>query len=441
MKEDNYHRLIMSFLIIILFIPMIQSNLHLISEKPLSGDIHLAPDTNFNFKSWFFGDYSPRKENYFNDNFGFRNSSVRLRNQFYYTCFNKIYAKDVICGKNGYLYELKYLQTFAGIDYLGEEKIKETYKKIRFIQDTLKKKGIQFMIVFAPGKATYFSEYIPSPYNTNKLNTNYHKNIEYAQKYGINHIDFNSLFLRLKYKSVYPLYPKTGTHWSVYGMHLAFDSINKYISYKLHKPIAKYDYSNVEVSDSLRNPDGDIAYGLNLFEEVPHYKMAYPKIAWFYASDVYKPKVFTISDSYWMAIYFLGLPNNTYSSHRFWYYYQQVLGFNVPDYGKEPNDYDIKESIESSDVVMIMSTEATLKQIGWGFIDDVYNIYKNEPNYYEEFKNNKRKISEINRTKITIRNDENWFKSIKKQARELNISIDSCLELNAEYMYNINHKN
>jgi hypothetical protein len=440
MNDKKYYRILIFLAFGILLIPIVQSRFKMISEKPLSGAVQLAPDTTFNFKGWFSGDYSVLKEKYLNDNFGFRNTFVRFRNQFYYSCFNKVFAQDVICGKYGYLYELKYLQAHAGMDYLGEDKIKETYRKLKFIQDTLAKKGILFIVIFAPGKATYFSEYIPSPFNTNIVETNYFKNVEWAKKTGVRFIDFNSLFLQLKPKSKYPLYPKTGTHWSIYGIHLAFDSINNYLSNALNKPISKFDYSDVEISDSLRSPDGDIAYGLNLFEEVPHYKMAYPRIKWLDTVNVFKPRVFTISDSYWMAAYFLGLPQNTYLNHKFWYYYQQVLGFNIPDYGKDPNDYDLKESIESSDVIMIMSTEATLKQIGWGFINDIYNIYSNGPDYYQIFIANRKKQYYITKYIINIRNNDDWYKKIKLQAYDLNISIDSCLLLNAEYMYNIYNK-
>jgi hypothetical protein len=88
-----------------------------------------------------------------------------------------------------------------------------------------------------------------------------------------------------------------------------------------------------------------------------------------------------------------------------------------------------------------MSTEASLKELGWGFIDEVYTMYKNGPEAYEIMKKNRKKNAEITQIKIGIKNNEDWYNTIKRQAYDNHISIDSCIQLNAEYVYSENHKN
>src|SRR5438552_3319553 len=88
-----------------------------------------------------------------------------------------------------------------------------------------------------------------------------------------------------------------------------------------------------------------------------------------------------------------------------------------------------------------MATEASLKNFGWGIVDELYDLYKYGPYRYELSKRDRKKRSEINHIKFVAWNDEQWFAKIKKQADELHLNIDSCIEVNAVYHYNEMHKN
>ncbi len=461
-----------------MFIPIVQKKYDVFVEYDLSGDVIVAKDINLSTRDWFSGVYSQSKEKYLNDNFGFRNFFVRLNDQLHYSLFKKVFAKDVVAGKDRFLYELKYLQAYAGMDYVGDEEIRNRFNKLKFIQDTLEKKGIHFALLFAPSKATFYPEYIPSPYDAFSKKTNYLKYIETAKNTGIHFFDFNKLFVQLKPSMKYPLYPKTGTHWSIYGLYIAFDSLSRYMERVSGKKLSKFDYSNLQISDTLRWPDGDIESGMNTLFDLPHFKMAYPITKWDTA-NYYKPRVLTVSDSYWMAMYFQDLPKYSFSESEFWYYNKLSYSYNTerkisdlypqeimyflnlpkqsvlkPDLwycNKElytyevktgnPTDSDLKESLEKNDFVFIMSTEATLKDIGWGFIDDVYFMYKNGVEGYEIMKKKRKKNSEITQIKLTIKNNGEWFHEIEHQAKDKGISIDSSLQLNAEYVFWEKHKN
>ena len=133
-----------------MLLPLIQKVALKIKEKPLSGDIKITKNVNWSLQDWFSGEYSVDKGKFFNDNFGFHSFFVRLKNQLYYSAFKEIFAKDIVEGKDGFLYEIKYLQAHAGLDFVGKEEIEKRLEKVKFIQDTLSKRGIKFVLLFAP---------------------------------------------------------------------------------------------------------------------------------------------------------------------------------------------------------------------------------------------------------------------------------------------------
>jgi len=439
-KSDIVNLVLILAVIAIILFPALQKQYSLFKEPKLDGDVVLASGIKLSRAHWFNGTYAQTKEKYLNDNLGFHNFFVRLNNQLYYSLFKKANAKDVVVGKDGFLYELKYLITHAGLDYVGDEEIKNRFIKLKFIQDTLAKKGIHFALLFAPGKATFYPEYIPAPYNVPSTKTNYLKYIAQAQKTGVHFYDFNKLFVQLKSTAKYSLYPKTGTHWSTYAMYLAFDTLSRYMERLSDRKLTKFDYSNIKMSDSLIHPDADIAKGMNLLFDLPHFTMAYPKVTWS-TDTAYKPCVLTVSDSYWMGIHSLDLPKYSFSKSEFWYYNRQLFNYNPEGKIYSVADYDLKESIEKNNFVFIMSTEASLKELGWGFIDEVYALYKNGPEAYQVMKQNRKKNSEITQIKLGIKGNNSWYNDIKQQAKDKNSSVDYFLQLNADYIYSEKHKN
>ena len=110
---------------------------------------------------------------------------------------------------------------------------------MKFISDTLQKLNKQLLFVFAPGKASFYPEYIPDKYLTQKGITNYQIFLEGIKQRGINHIDFKKWFSDNKYKSKYPLYPQHGVHWSTYGTALVTDSLIKKIEELRHDYVKK----------------------------------------------------------------------------------------------------------------------------------------------------------------------------------------------------------
>lgn len=359
--------------LVILTLPYLQSKLHFIKEKPLKGySIHAIADT-LSMIKWFSGDYQEQEEKFLNESFGFRSAFIRINNQIAFSLFNKAKAQGIIIGKDNYLFEENYIKAYYGIDFIGTDKIRNRIQKLQRLQDTLLSMNKSLITVFAAGKGSYYPEFFPDEFITAKDTTNYEIYIKLAKKYDLNFIDFNQYFLDKKRSSIYPLYPQFGIHWSKYGQCLAADSLIKFIERNREIDMPNIYWKQIKLS-APQKEDMDIADGMNLIFYPKTFKMAYPEIRYQSDSNKVKPSLLVIADSYYWGMYNFGI-SNIFSESHFWFYNQQIF----PESFQSPlsvNQVNLKEQIEQHDVIILLATEATLPQFGWGFIENAFDLYK-----------------------------------------------------------------
>ncbi len=154
-------KLLFGFILLFLAFSMLEQQFSLFDIAELKGEFTKAPNPALTLQSWLDGSFQTQKENYLNENFGFRNTLVRLNNQIAFSFYHRARSKGVIVGKENYLYGDTYVNAYYGNDFLGKSKIQETVRKLQFLRDTLKKKNIDLMVVIVPGKASFFPEFLP----------------------------------------------------------------------------------------------------------------------------------------------------------------------------------------------------------------------------------------------------------------------------------------
>jgi len=396
---------------------------------PLKGDVRKADKIDLTLETWFEESYQSKLETFLNENFGFRNFYVRLYNQLYYSFFSKAKANGVIIGKYNYLYESGYIEAYFGRDFIGKETIDNKVNKLKFIHDTLLTLNKKLIIAFAAGKASFYPEYIPDNLVTEKKLTNYKYYTEKVAEKELYNIDFNAWFLQMKDTSKHCLYPKTGIHWSSYGMYLVADSLIKYIEHIINKDLPEMNVSKIETSEKMRDTDADIEEGMNLLFNISNHEMSYPSIT-YTTKDKYKPKVLVIADSYYWGLYNAGLSSRVFDNGQFWFYNKAVY---PESFTKKTftTDLNLKQQIANYEVIILLSTEATLKQFAWGFIDEAYKLFTSLDNI-----SYKKQILNIEKN---IKNDKNWMKHIEEKAKQKGISLDSMVKLDAIYIYEKNN--
>ncbi len=417
-QKISYKLVVLLGVFIVMFIPLLQSTFHIKKYiKPLSGAFAPKEDTTLSLAGLFSGKYQQKKEEFLNENFGLRNYYVRLNNQIDYQLFSKTNASKVIIGKRSYLFESDYIEAYLGKNFMGNEELTSRLTKLKKAQDILKARNILLEIVYAPGKASFYPAYIPDSYGKKERINNYEFIVEKAKTLQLDFIDFNAWFLKIKLVSSKALYPKTGIHWSNYGALLAIDSLRKHIERRKGYTLPQFKITSVKITDSIVNPDNDIALTMNLLKDIKPIPMPIANYYWLNNNPT-KPKALFIGDSYFWNFYYSGLVNNIFTEPEFWYYNTTVFPESLPI--REVSKLDFKNVVGKQEVIVLLATESNLQDIGWGFVDKVLANFTGSENS-NSVTNDFRSRVYINYFINEIHHTPDWLKPFRKKQKKMEL--------------------
>lgn len=377
MKRSKTQNAVFVCIVLLMLLPLLQQISGFPNVAGLKGYFVKPHKPHLSAKNIYNGLYQDSLNKYVEDNIGFRPDLVRINNTVDYYCYDKLNTNNVILGKENYTFEQGYIDATLGRDFVGEDTITSTVRKAKAIQDYLSQKGVTFLFALAPGKATFFPEYIPDIYNPDSITTTnldvYRKKIN---EHGVNVIDFNKWFVSMKDTSTYPLYPQYGIHWSYYGMLLALDSLTHYIEKDRNIDMVEMDWDRIEMSKKFKDTDYDLGKALNLLWQLPTYKMAYPHLVFESKEEKEMPGFLAVSDSYFWNWYGTGFTNSLFSQTDFLYYFNQYYSSSFSG-SKSISEINLISFVEDHDVVMVMATDGNLKTFAFGFINKLYNALFN----------------------------------------------------------------
>jgi len=407
---------------LVLFLPLIQQKTGLVKIAPLAGAQSSAPLPGYSLKSWADGSFQRAYDQGLEDRIGFRPWLVRMKNQVEYSLFRKANATGVVVGRKAYLFEDDYIRSYTGRDYLGDRFWNQKFRRMELVRDTLKSLGIELALVLEPGKASYYPEYIPKRKMRDALpSTNYKAIINNAEAIAIPTLDINSLFVNRKAESSFPHFPKGGIHWSYSAMIEAVDTLLRFADNLTPREIPAMSIEKGDITKSARDTDNDLVEIMNLIFTPPHSEMHYPEIEFESLSDSLKPRILTISDSFFFNILNAGIPKQAYANEAFWYYSKAIY----PETWSEPRDtsmINIQKEVESMDLILIMITERFYYKMAWNFIEVLYKSYFPEHirNYPYDYQ-------------ARILTDYQWFNLVVKDAEQRGVSVAQGLKDHSTY--------
>ncbi|MCW3121662.1 MAG: hypothetical protein JWQ38_1154 [Flavipsychrobacter sp.] len=365
------------FLFMVLLSPMLQYSFSFVKSGPLNGIFNIAPNVNFSWQKWMDGTYQDGKSKFINDNIGFRPDLIRANDQVDYSCFNKVHSEwRIIAGRNYNAFQDVYIYAHTGKDFVGYETVRIRMKKLKAVQDTLQRLGKSLVLIYAPGKADFYSEDIPKAYDSGKQNvTNMAAYAHAGDSLGVNQINFNSWFIAMKQASKELLYPKQGFHWSVYGSLLAADSFVSYTERLRNIRMPHPVLSNMVHTTEARETDDDLAKGLNLIFPTVKETFTYPEVTYPEDKTLARPKTIYIGDSFLFTWMNTGFMDNTNEQWQIWYYFRHLLNSGNHEPEKIPMPADWINELNKNDYIVLMYTSRNLGPLGDGFIEQAYDHF------------------------------------------------------------------
>lgn len=179
-------------------------------EKRKSAEAPKLTDENGKLNFGFFDDF----EDYFSDHFAFRQQLVTADGRIKTTVFGTSPNKDVITGKDGWLYYGETLDNYLHINTLSDRSISNISNNLDMINDYCTENGAQFVFTIAPNKNSVYPQYMPSHYVESGQPGNYERLADTLKSKSY-WVDMKETLKNTR--SGIPLYHKTDTHWNNMG--------------------------------------------------------------------------------------------------------------------------------------------------------------------------------------------------------------------------------
>lgn len=252
-------KIFIAIIITLLFIPL-GCIFHLKQFTHLIGAEEIYSRPVFSIKNIIDSSYQDQFEKWYQQNFFLRNSLVKLRNQLYYwiNLNSFFYGQNntIIRGKDKYLYEEVYLKIRIPDQKLNEKQI----ALLKQIVQECHNNQVDIYFIIAPDKVSSYPEFLSDLYTFfYHHTTNYAEEIEnILQQHDIPVYNTQRLIFQLKNENIFPPYPKTGTHWNLYGAGRAVQESLNYFN------LASMTLTHVESSKKTFLTERDISNILNL---------------------------------------------------------------------------------------------------------------------------------------------------------------------------------
>lgn len=427
----NFNKILFIITILLFGLIFVQSIWHPIELKPLDGATYKTEFPKLTFESYKDNSFQNNLNKYSQENFAFREWALRFYNQYLWSFYHKTNAYIVIEGKEGYLYEKEFVRdhyqslmynhtddTTVMINMFETEAL-----RLWKVQELLKEYDIHIFVNLLPGKDVIYPEYLPEGVYNDKPD-GVHAYDYYKPKFdelGINYIDNVTHFQNIKDKVDYPLFPKTGTHWTNIAATYAFDSIIKYM-----ETLGDRNLLNVQIGekyiDKNRHPDDDLEQLLNLVSPIKPNTNYYADVTVIPDSTAVRPNLITIGDSYfWTITYNIPL-DEIFDEYPYWYY-NSTIYFDKRNHSTK--DIDFCQELMSADYIMLNYCTVQLYDLASKFLPKALVCL-----CYDE----KERHDKVEQLINNMRNDQNWYNSLSEKAKSQNQSVEEVMRNDAMYL-------
>lgn len=379
-----FHSIIV-ILLVVLYLPLCQMVFHVFPDVSLKGVVVEQKRPTFHWANWWNGSFQSAVDQWFNARFGFRGALVKTENQFNFSVFRQIPDGGnvhIVLGKDNTLFERGYIESYLGYDTVPTTTLEQEVASLRELQAQLKKRGVPFVLVISPNKATMYPELLPDAYQKQKAfagPTNYGRIKPLLAAAGIVVVDGHELLQEQQAKTDVMLFPRGGTHWTYYGACLVSQKIIETVEAQGKQPLTHISCDPPIIDERPMGTDKDLSELINIWTEADTYgPTPHPKLQAETTPRTYRPHVVMVGDSFSWALTNTFERLTVYETRDLYYYYSrrsQYPSGTFDYFDKATFDWD--KEIFSKDVVIIEANEASMHEIGFGFIPDALRALRN----------------------------------------------------------------
>jgi alginate O-acetyltransferase complex protein AlgJ len=386
-KQDRARKVILALFVLIFLIPCICTPPWLVYDKYFSPKSKKMleqgrPDEHnifrdlaeFSWDSWMNGRFQEKFNRDFNETFAFRKVFIRFNNQIYYSLFDKSYmnmhlnAMGIVVGKEKQLYELIYVK-----DYIGQTKLMSPDEtrllaaKISDVQTLMRRRGVTFIVLVTPGKASIYPEFIPDSYRRRNSYSgrNYEHMVRLFRDYGVVFVDGIDITLGAKQETDMPLFCRGSSHWNSLG---AYYTVRRLIE-ESRRPgginIARVELDGVTVDNKPQGSDRDLAALLHTIFMPTDYPTPHPFFRRFPADIKPAGSIVIVGGSFNHRIVNMLNEQKIFAQMDFYYYYRRDLRTFPKDIKREKafsvEKLDWEKDIFSRDIVVLEINEAVFQ--------------------------------------------------------------------------------
>ena len=300
---------------------------------------------------------------------------VKLRNEIIFSFLKTSPNENVIMGKNDDLYEPAYIYWQTQIYEYSDEELDEAVDKLIKVQQILKNKDMYILIT--PSKARFNQSDFPVQLELLKTygcpNADlYTRFIERLSKSNLRYFDSVEYISKNLNEKKYPVFYKTGIHWSrLWGNYVAAEFAN-YITNTSEWDLPKLTVSSIE-TDLAKHPDADLLKTCNVFSSP--YDKYYEPIVFVDEEerDKSKPNFFCRGGSFMgqslgMLIDLNIFAEYTYFENNYYRTSANVENTFISSYSAY-DEFPVLSYLENSDIVVFEINEAAIYNMSFGFLD------------------------------------------------------------------------
>lgn len=359
----------------LLALPLLQRSVRILPPAQLYGAEAVPPRPVFTWRDWLDGAYAPAMERRFDARLSVREHLVRTDNQLAYSLFGRLGARrgtQIVRGLDGWLYEKAYVDDYNRGPEDPDEAVRRA-REARRLQDLLSARKIGFAVLLAPGKVTVYPEHLPP--GTLRRPAGAPGDYDLARAAldaeGVNVLDARELFLRWKPDSEFPLFPRTGTHWSYAAAARLSGELYRNLERQTGFAYPELRLEGVRPARTFLHEENDLGELLNLWSRrALAGPQAHPVVTVRPAPGRPLPRLLFVGDSFAHTLNRLLDDHHAAGRQDLLYYFKRR--FTYPGGAEEPVDrerIDLRAELLSRDAVILVIGEAWLPDIGFGFLE------------------------------------------------------------------------